>query len=170
MKQGISNSKAAFSEWVTSGNSPVPVPESSNNANVVIEDDTEPVMMDKTDPILLALEKESQSFDPSVYLSKGDPLSAGEQSLWMSTQVLYQTRLEMIKGTLTFKMDHLEFASTKSKNSEKVQGTEYDVEQFNLMIDYLDIVSVSRLMIPNEEAADHPEKFVRTNYKFNYLI
>jgi hypothetical protein len=25
-------------------------------------------------------------------------------------------------------------------------------------------------MIPNEEAADHPEKFVRTNYKFNYLI
>ena len=38
------------------------------------------------------------------------------------------------------------------------------------MIDYLDIVSVSRLMIPNEEAADHPEKFVRQNYKFNYLI
>ena len=44
------------------------------------------------------------------------------------------------------------------------------MEQFNLMIDYLDIVSVSRLMIPNEEAADHPEKFVRQNYKFNYLI
>lgn len=46
----------------------------------------------------------------------------------MSTQVLYQTRLEMIKGTLTFKMDHLEFNAIKSKNSEKVQGTEYDVE------------------------------------------
>ena len=44
------------------------------------------------------------------------------------------------------------------------------MEQFNLTIDYLDIVSVSRLMIPNEEAADHPEKFVRQNYKFNYLI
>lgn len=41
---------------------------------------------------------------------------------------------------------------------------------FNLMIDYLDIVSVSILKIPNEEAADHPEKFVRTNYKFNYLL
>ena len=38
------------------------------------------------------------------------------------------------------------------------------------MIDYLDIVSVSILKIPNEEAADHPEKFVRVNYKFNYLI
>ena len=59
MKQGISNSKAAFSEWVTSGSSPVPVPESSNTEKFEIIDDTEPVMMDKTDPILLALEKES---------------------------------------------------------------------------------------------------------------
>lgn len=39
-----------------------------------------------------------------------------------------------------------------------------------MMIDYLDIVSVSILKIPNEEAADHPEKFVRNNYRFNYLI
>jgi len=38
------------------------------------------------------------------------------------------------------------------------------------MIDYLDIVSVSILKIPNEEAADHPEKFVRTNYRFNFLV
>ena len=38
------------------------------------------------------------------------------------------------------------------------------------MIDYLDIVSVSILKIPNEEAADHPEKFVRNNYRFNYLV
>ena len=41
---------------------------------------------------------------------------------------------------------------------------------FNLMIDYLDIVSVSILKIPNEEAADHPEKFVRTNYRFNFMV
>lgn len=39
-----------------------------------------------------------------------------------------------------------------------------------MMIDYLDIVSVSILKIPNEEAADHPEKFVRTNYRFNFLV
>lgn len=38
------------------------------------------------------------------------------------------------------------------------------------MIDYLDIVSMSILKIPNEEAADHPEKFVRTNYRFNFLV
>jgi len=39
-----------------------------------------------------------------------------------------------------------------------------------MMIDYHDIVSVSILKIPNEEAADHPEKFVSTNYRFNYLV
>ena len=38
------------------------------------------------------------------------------------------------------------------------------------MIDYLDIVSVSILKIPNEEAAVHSEKFVRTNYRFNFMI
>ena len=45
-----------------------------------------------------------------------------------------------------------------------------DASQFNMMIDYLDIVSVSILKIPNEEAADHPEKFVRTNYRFNFMV
>ena len=39
-----------------------------------------------------------------------------------------------------------------------------------MMIDYLDIVSVSILKIPNEEAADHSEKFVRNNYRFNFLL
>lgn len=39
-----------------------------------------------------------------------------------------------------------------------------------MMIDYMDIVSVSILKIPNEEAADHPEKFVRQNYRFNFLV
>ena len=69
---------------------------------------------------------------------------------------------------MTFKLDHLEFkAASKPKQTDGAGGEE---EQFNLLIDYLDIVSMSRLLIPNEEAADHPEKFVRTNYKFNYLI
>ena len=39
-----------------------------------------------------------------------------------------------------------------------------------MTVDYLDIVSVSILKIPNEEASDHPEKFVRSNYRFNFLI
>ena len=38
------------------------------------------------------------------------------------------------------------------------------------MIDYMDIVLLSIIKIPNEEAASHSEKFVRTNYRYNYLI
>ena len=57
------------------------------------------------------------------------------------------------------------FTAYNRKNEEQSETS-----QFNLMIDYLDIVSVSILKIPNEEAADHPEKFVRTNYRFNFLV
>ena len=38
------------------------------------------------------------------------------------------------------------------------------------MIDYHDIISVSILKIPNEDAADHAEKFVQKNYRFIYLL
>lgn len=72
----------------------------------------------------------------------------------------------MIKGNLTFKLDHLTFDAFNRKN----QTNQNDTSQFNMMIDYLDIVSMSILKIPNEEAADHPEKFVRTNYRFNFLV
>lgn len=71
----------------------------------------------------------------------------------------------MIRGSLTFKLDHLTFEAHNQKNKEQS-----DTSQFNMMIDYHDIVSVSILKIPNEEAADHPEKFVSTNYRFNYLV
>ena len=67
---------------------------------------------------------------------------------------------------MTFKLDHLTFEAFSRKNQQR----ENETSQFNMMIDYLDIVSVSILKIPNEEAADHPEKFVRQNYRFNYLI
>ena len=71
----------------------------------------------------------------------------------------------MIKGNLTYKLDHLTFEAFSRKNQQQ-----NDVKQYNMMIDYLDIVSVSILKIPNEEAADHPEKFVRQNYRFNFMV
>jgi hypothetical protein len=85
--------------------------------------------------------------------------------MWMTVEVYYQTRFENIRGNIVFKLDHLIFEAYKQKDK-----TDEEQIMFNLMIDYLDIVSVSILKIPNEEAADHPEKFVRVNYKFNYLI
>lgn len=121
-------------------------------------------MIDKKDPILLALEKESTHFDPNHYLEKNDDI-AGEQGLYLTVETYYQTRFENIRGSLVLKLDHLTFEAYKQKDK-----TQEEQIMFNLMIDYLDIVSVSILKIPNEEAADHPEKFVRANYKFNYLL
>ena len=72
----------------------------------------------------------------------------------------------MIKGMLTFKLDHLTFDALERNKLTQSD----DASQFSMLIDYLDIVSVSILKIPNEEAADHPEKFVRNNYKFNFLV
>ena len=115
---------------------------------------------DKKNPILLALEKEKETFDPEVYVQKS--AVSGPDSLWQSVEVFYQTRMDMIKGNLTYKLDHLSFEAMSRKNEELK-----DTNQFNMIIDYLDIVSVSILKIPNEEAADHPEKFVRTSYRFN---
>ena len=63
MKQGISNSKAALQEWVsplTSTSPVVPVPEAGSPAISSPAGDEDPGMVDKKDPILLALEKESQ--------------------------------------------------------------------------------------------------------------
>ena len=122
------------------------------------------MVIDKKDPILLALEKETSQFDPNIYIKKNDDV-VSDQSLWLTIESYYQTRFENIRGSLIFKLDHLVFEAYKQKDK-----TEEEQVMFNLMIDYLDIVSVSILKIPNEEAADHPEKFVRANYKFNFLL
>ena len=124
-------------------------------------------IIDKKDPILLALEKETSAFNPEIYIAKNEA-SEGPESLWLNSEVYYQTRLEMIRGNMTFKLDHLIFEAHNRKTT--APDAQENLSQYNMMIDYLDIVSVSILKIPNEEAADHPEKFVRQNYRFNYLI
>lgn len=43
-------------------------------------------------------------------------------------------------------------------------------EMFDVTIDYLDIVSVSRLQIPNEEAIFRDDAYYRKNYTYNYII
>jgi len=71
---------------------------------------------DKKDPILLALEKEKEAFDPEVYVNKG--AVSGPESLWQNVEVFYQTRMDMIKGNLTYKLDHLSFEAHRRKNEE----------------------------------------------------
>ena len=59
----------------------------------------------------------------------------------------------------------LTFEAYSKKNVD-----ESATSQYNLMIDYMDIVLISIIKIPNEEAASHSEHFVRSNYKFNFLV
>ena len=63
------------------------------------------------------------------------------------------------------KYEYLTFEAYSKKNVEQKTTS-----QFNLMIDYLDIVQVSIIKIPNEDAAMHTEQFVRSNYRFTYLL
>lgn len=44
-------------------------------------------IIDKKDPILLALEKEKEAFDPEVYIEKG--AVSGPESLWQTVEVFY---------------------------------------------------------------------------------
>ena len=72
-------------------------------------------IIDKKDPILQALENETQAFNPEIYLAKGEAVD-GPESLWQRTEVHYQTRLDTIRGNMTFKLDHLTFEAYSKKN------------------------------------------------------
>ena len=66
---------------------------------------------------MLELEKQTSAFDPEIYLQKGESI-AGPESLWQNIEVFYQTRLDMIRGTMTFKMDHLTFEAYTRKDQD----------------------------------------------------
>lgn len=74
MRQGITQTKTQLSEWVFQASRSQALPPdpigSGSNAQVAAGDDIE--VISKKDPILLALEKETQAFDPNMYLQKGD--------------------------------------------------------------------------------------------------
>lgn len=84
------------------------------------------------------MEKEQSAFDPTIYLKKGDPtLVDAEQSLWQSTEVYYQTRMQTVKGIMTLKMDHLCFEALKKKRGmgnedENASGFERNDQPANL--------------------------------------
>lgn len=117
MRQGITQTKTQLSEWVfqaSRSQALPPDPTSGSNAQVADGGD-EVVVIDKKDPILLALEKETSAFDPNLYLRRGDVVE-GPESLWLTTEVYYQTRLDMIKGNVTFKLDHMTFEALSRNN------------------------------------------------------
>ena len=88
---------------------------------------------------MLALERESKGFDPSIYLESGN-LAIPEQRNWKLTDAIFVNKFEdKIKGKLVLTDCCLEF----KVDWEQMHKLEY--EMYDLTIDYLDIVSVSRL-------------------------
>jgi len=57
---------------------------------------------------------------------------------------------------LALNEDHMSFAS----------GT----ADTNFYIDYLDVLSATKLQLPNQKSIDNPDKYIRDNYKYNIMI
>lgn len=43
-------------------------------------------------------------------------------------------------------------------------------EDATFIIDYLDMLTATKLLIPNAESIDNEDKFIRDNYKYNVII
>ena len=94
---------------------------------------------EKIDPIMLALEKESKGFDPSVYLETGN-LAIPEQRTWLITDAGFVTKFDdKVNGKLIFTESCLQFKVDRTKEYRM------NPENYDLTIDYLDIVYCSRL-------------------------
>lgn len=38
------------------------------------------------------------------------------------------------------------------------------------IIDYLDVLQASKMLMPNAESLEHQDKFIRENYKYNVIV
>ena len=118
---------------------------------------------EKVDPIMLALERESRGFDPSVFLQRGN-LAIPEQRRWVITQAKFVNKFEEVLGGMIMTDSSIEF------KADLTQTLRLPHDHYEMTIDYLDIVSVSRLQIPNEGAVFNSDEFYVKNYKFCYMI
>ena len=57
---------------------------------------------------------------------------------------------------MTLKESHMVFTSEE--------------EDATFIIDYLDMLTATKLLIPNAESIDNEDKFIRDNYKYNVII
>lgn len=158
MRQGFAQRKSQLSEWVFKAARAEADP-AEQSAQVAIDYDEFPPPAKKDVVTQEIVKEKSVEFDPQIYLSSSDDKQQ------CSVEVYYQTRMDMVKGRLNMKNQFLTFEAYKKKHQD-----ENATSQYNLMIDYMDIVLISIIKIPNEEAASHSEKFVRNNYRFNFLI
>ena len=74
MRQGITQTKSQLSEWVSQASrmqappDPSPTQAAADSSGQAQGDNGDIEIIDKKDPILLALEKEKEAFNPEVYI------------------------------------------------------------------------------------------------------
>lgn len=113
---------------------------------------------------MMALERESKGFDPSVYLELGN-LAIPEQRNWQMTDAIFLNKFDdKVPGKFIMTESCLQFKVDRSKNYR------LEADMYDMTIDYLDIVSVSRLQVPNEDAIFNEDEFYVKNYTYNYMI
>lgn len=102
-----------------------------------------------------------KTFDPSVYLDQGNQMNP-EQKHWWITDAKFINKIEdSVHGKFLMTASCLEFRVDRTKTYTMPHDS-YDVT-----IDYLDIVSCSRLRIPNESSV-YDEK--DPDYKYSLMI
>jgi hypothetical protein len=118
---------------------------------------------EKVDPFMHALERESRSFDPSMFLERGN-VAIPEQRTWVITEAFNVNKFEEVPGKMILTESTIEFKADPSLQFRLPH------DHYDMTIDYLDIISVSRLQIPNEEAIFNKDEFYSKNYKMVYMI
>ena len=73
-------------------------------------------------------------------------------------------KFEEVAGRLVLTDECLEFQADRSQQWRQPH------DMCDMTIDYLDVVSVCRLQIPNEEAIFNDDEFFTKNYKFSYMV
>ena len=87
-----------------------------------------------------------------------------EQRLWVITDAKLLNKFDEPVGRLTMTDSCLDFKVDR----EQKYRLAHDL--YDMTIDFLDIISVSKLQIPNEEAIFNEDEFYTKNYTFNYMI
>jgi hypothetical protein len=82
--------------------------------------------------------------------------------------VHYQTRLELVKGLLTFKENCMTFEPKKGQKYKDGKSTD---DNFFMVIDYQDISEHQKMKIPDEMCAEEDElgSLNRQMYQYNIL-
>lgn len=117
----------------------------------------------KGEPIIAALERESKGFDPTAFIETGNP-AIPEQREWAITDCKLVNKFDEPLGRIVMTDCCLEFFVDRSREYRLAH------DMYDMTIDFLDVVSVSKLQIPNEEAIFNEDEFYTKNYTFTYMI